>query len=333
MRDGYHLWSERYDRTLDDVFAVQEDIARSVVEKLRVALLGEPTEPILKRGTDNLEAYEWYLRGRHAWLRLTSEGHAQALEYFGRAQAAQPDYAAAYAGEAGVYFAQAVLGWAAPSDLMPRAREAALRGLSHDPDSADAHLRLAFVLHWYDWEWSRAEAEYRHAIELNPGVPEAHAAIAELLVQVGRPDEAIAHAKKAIKIDPLDLHAQRILATVLTLANRVDDAVDQAQHTLELDRTYVPGLWALAGAYLTGERYADALAACEQGLTLAKDDPLLLGDFGLALGMLGRREEAERLLEQLLRRRRDGYFSALLIAFCYHGWLVVTSAWSGCEGQ
>ena len=202
---------------------------------------------------------------------------------------------------------------------MPRAKAAALQALSDDAESAEAHLRLAQVLHWYDWEWAQAEAEYRRVIELNAGLPDPHYGIAEELVHIGRIEEAVAHARTAIELDPLAPHGQRILSTVSLLGGRVDDALSQAQDTLDLDPSYVPAYWALAGPHMAAGRYDEARTACEQGLALAKDDPILLGSLGFTLGMMGRREEAERRLEQLLRRRRDGYFSPLLIAGCCLG--------------
>jgi len=164
--DGYHLWSERYDRTMGDVFAVQEEIAQSVVKKLQAVMLVEQAEPVIRRGTDNLDAYHWFLRGRHALFKLTSEEQAKALGCFNRALTEQPNYADALAGIASVYEVQAIIGWAPPNDLMPKAREAALEAVRLDENSADAHLVLAGVLHWYDWKWAEAEREYRRQSSL-----------------------------------------------------------------------------------------------------------------------------------------------------------------------
>ena len=317
--DGYHLWSERYDREMDDVFAVQEDIAQAVVKKLQAVILVERAETVIQRGTDNLDAYHWFLKGRHAVLKLTSEGYTKAIDCYRHALTAQPDYADPLAGIALVYEAQAIMGWTAPHESMPRAREAALEAVTHDEASSHGFLALALVLHWYDWDWAGAEREYRRAIELNAGLPFPYTGLAEFLAQMGRSVEAIAHAKTAIGLDPLDFHAQRMLATVFAYAGRFDEAQDQARTVLDIEPSYVPAYWALALARDAQRQYDEALTACTRGLAYAKDDTVLLAESARALAKLGRGDEAERVLDRLLNRRRNEYFSAVLIAGVYDG--------------
>ena len=316
--DGYHVWSKRYDRTMDDVFAVQEEIAQSVVKKLQAVVLPDRTEPVIQRGTDNLDAFHWLLKGRYAYRALTSQSYTRALDCFNQALAEQSDYADALAGIAGVYCAQAIMGWAPPNDLMPKARQAALEAIGHDERSAHAHVALATVLHWYDWKWAEAEHEYGRAIERNAGTPSAYTGFAELLAQVGRTDEAISHAKTAIRLDPLDLSAQRILSTVFALGGRLVEAREQARNVVEIEPSYIPAYWALSNAYRLLEQHAEALSTCERGLAYAEDDTLLLATSACALAGLGRRDEAEQVLNQLLDRRRDRYYLAVLIAAVYH---------------
>ena len=172
--DGYHLWSERYDRDMDDVFAVQDEIARTVVEKLKVKLLGEPDAPLVKVSTTNLEAYNLLLEGRHHANRLSAAGFDRAIECFERALAIEPDYAPAYAGLAWVLGGGGFLGMAAPRDCRPKAREAAERALAVDPECAEAVSELAEVRAWYDWDFAGAEREYRRALDLGPGSAVVH---------------------------------------------------------------------------------------------------------------------------------------------------------------
>ena len=169
VSDGFHLWSQRYDRDMDDIFAVQDDIARTVVEKLRVKLLGAAYTPLVKRPTDNLKAYNLVLRARYHTLRVTSPAFEKALECFTQALALEPTYAQATAGIALTQSMRAVLSFAEPRQVMPIATEAAEKALAVDETVADAHFALAYVLDFYEWDWARAEQEYRRGLELNPG--------------------------------------------------------------------------------------------------------------------------------------------------------------------
>ena len=179
--DGYHLWSERYDRQMDDVFAVQDEIARSVVEKLKVKLLGEHEAPVIKRPTDNLEAYNLFLKGRYYFSKLTKEALTRSLECFTQALAKEPTYAQAHAGVAVAQTVRAVYGGAVSREVMPSAKEAALKALALDETVADAHMALGSVLHYYDWDWLGAEHQYRRALELNPSDTLVRAVYAHLL--------------------------------------------------------------------------------------------------------------------------------------------------------
>ena len=151
--DGYHLWSERYDRDMDDVFAAQDDIARTVVEKLRVKLLGDADAPLVKRPTDNVEAYNLVLQGQYYAMRATGAGYEKALEYFSQALTLEPTYAQAQADIARVQATRAVISLVAPHTVMPEAKDAALKAIALDETVADAHEALAFVLQYYEWDW------------------------------------------------------------------------------------------------------------------------------------------------------------------------------------
>ena len=158
VSDGYHLWSERYDRDMDDVFAVQDEIAHSVVEKLKVKFLEENDAPVIKRPTDNLEAYNLYLKGRYHFLRITGPAFKKSLECFNQALAVDPTYAQAHGGVAIVHTARGALSLAAPHDVMPNVEEAALKGLAIDEAVADGHVALAAVLNFYAWKMVRRRA-------------------------------------------------------------------------------------------------------------------------------------------------------------------------------
>jgi len=277
--DGFHLWSERYDRTMDDVFEVQDDIARSVVEKLKVKLLRGPES--LVKSQENLEAYQWFLRGRHVVVRGTPESYAQAMEYFDNALSEQPDYAEALAGKAWVCEWQSMAGCLAPpAVMMPQAKEAVLQSLQIDDSAAMAHFVRAELALFYDWDWPGAEREYRRATSLNPGLALAHANFSMFLALMGRSEESLASAERAITLDPIGPNAHRHLAMALSSGGRYREAEREAQKVLGLEPGFVPAYWELVIASAGLGEPARVLQAAEQGRAYAPNDPMLLSFYG-----------------------------------------------------
>ena len=312
--DGYHLWSERYDREMDDVFAVQDEIAQSVVEKLKVKLLGEQDAPMVMRPTDNLEAYNLVLKGRHYFTKLTGTALEKSLECFTQALAVEPAYAQAHAGIALSQTMRAILSSARPRQVMPMAKEAALKALAIDETVADAHFALAFVLEIYEWNWAGAEREYRRALELNPGDTLARSSYALLLGNVGRADAGIAEARHAVDLDPLFVFNRFRLSLELYLARRFDAAMAEARAGIELESTNHLLYWNLGWALAGLGRYDEAVEAMRQATILAPGDPTAQVFFGWALGLAGQREEVLAIRTDLDRRRTQEYFSGFFMA-------------------
>ena len=233
--DGYHLWSERFDRDMDDVFAVQDEIARAVLEKLKVKLLGDGDAPLVAGPTENLEAYNLVLKGRYRSLGTTGPALEKSLECFTQALAVEPTYAQAHAGIAMVHAMRALLSAAAPHTVMPQAREAARRALAIDQPHADAHAALAMVLHFYEWDWAGAEREYRRALHLNPGDSYAQIMFAILLTKQGRPDESVIEARAAVERGPLRGLNRHGLTLMLYLTRRYEATIAEARAGLEMD--------------------------------------------------------------------------------------------------
>ena len=297
--DGYHLWSERYDRTMDDVFDVQDDIAKSVVDKLKVKLLGRPDELLVRR-QPNLEAYQLYLKGRHSIAAMTQEAFGNALAYYEQALAVEPDYVEALAGTAQVYVLQS--GWGVghpPGEIMPIAKRLALQATAMDETVAEGHVSLAQVLHNYDWDWSGAEREYRQAIELNHGLVDALTAFSGLLAQTGRREEAVVQARQAIQAGPLDPTAHHAHVQSLLFARQFDAARDHALKFVDLGLTYSGAYYLLAEAHTFLGEHEEALRACVQGLDYAPNEPYLVSACGWTYGAIGRKPEAERIIAQL----------------------------------
>ena len=312
--DGYHLWSERYDRDMDDIFAVQDDIARTVVEKLKVKLLGTADTPLVRKPTDNLEAYNLVLQGRYYSVRATGAALEKSLACFTQALAVEPTYAQAHAGIATAQAIRAIVSLAAPHTVMPEAREAALKTLALDETVADAHAALALVLHYYDWDWAGAEREYRRALELNPGDTLARCSYANLLGMVGRVDESVAEARSAVERDPVAPFCRYILAQQFVAARRFEEAIAEAHAAIELDSSYNPLYMALGWGLAGLGRHDEAVDAFRQQVIAAAGDSFAQGWLGWALGLAGHRQEALTILGDLEGRRSQEYVGGLLLA-------------------
>ena len=318
--DGYHLWSERYDRDMQDVFAVQDEIARSVTETLKVKLLGKPDAPMVTRPTDNLGAYNLCLKGRHFIWKMTSAAHEKSFECFNEALAVEPTYAQAHAGIALTHVIGAALSLAHPRQAIPMAKEAALKALAIDETVADAHTALGMALHFHNWDWSGAMREYQRALTLTPGDTFARTLLAMIFGGQGRADEAVAEARNAVERDPLHVHTRRMLAMTLWAARRFDDAIVEADAGLELEPSYHLFYWDLGNALLGLGRVDDeAVAAFRQATVLAPSDPVSLGFLGWVLGLAGQRHEASTIRTELERQRSQRHVTVWLSAIVHLG--------------
>ena len=269
------------------MFAVQDEIAHSVVEKLKVKLLGEQDVPAIKRPTYNLEAYNLWLKGRYYFTKLTGTAVEKSVECFTQALAVEPAYAQAHAGIAINHAIRSILSFGPPRQLMPTAKQASLKALAIDDTVADAHTALACVLHIDEWDWPGAEREYRRALDLNPGDTFARGQYAVLLGQQGEADASVAEARHAIEGDPLSALARHMLAVVLSLARRYDAAIAEARAGIELDRAYHLFYWDLGLALVGLGRDDEAVEALRQGTILAPGDLFSQAYLGWALGLAG----------------------------------------------
>ena len=313
--DGYHLWSERYDRDMDDVFAVQEDIARTVVEKLEVKLLGTGDTPLIKVPTDNLEAYNLVLQGRYHAKRTTLTALRKALEAFTEALTLEPTYPQAHCGVALVHAMRAVMNLATPHDIMPSAREAARKALAFDETVADAHFALAFVLNYYDWDWAGAEQSYRRALELDPRDTLVRGNYASLLALLGRVDDSVVEARSAVERDPVSSNPRLSLSLAFVMARQFEVGVAEARAGVELDQNdhllYMTLGWGLTGLGHLNE----AVEAFRQEVSMAPGDPFAKALLGWVLGLVGQEHEALAILRELENRRSGSYVGGVLLAW------------------
>jgi tetratricopeptide (TPR) repeat protein len=276
VADGYHLWSEKYDRNIgetccpEDIFAIQDEISLAIVDKLKVKLLGDEKEKILKRYTQNLEAYDLYLKGRYHWNRRTPEALKKAMSHFEQVIRKDPDYALAYAGLADCYSMLAQVYVLPPKEAFPKAKALAKKALEIDETLAEAHTSLAFALSFFDWDWAGAEREFRRAIELNPNYATAHQWFAMgLLVNLGRTSEAIEEIHKALELDPLSLIINTAAGYVYLHAGREDKAVEQAEKILDMDPTFGFAHMILGDVNKRRGKYEEAVEGILKGSSFA----------------------------------------------------------------
>ncbi len=203
VADGSHIWSERYDRNMKDVFEVQDEISISILNNLKIKLLGSTKSIISKRHTGNIEAYNLYLKGTYSWQALTPDGYRKAIEYFEQALQLDPDYALVYIGLAAINNVSTTFGNTAPDEAYPKANEYANMALKIDSTLAEAYSILGNVNTFYYWKWEKAEQHFRHALEINPNSALIHIYYSFLLTSTGRHEEALSEAKLARELDPL----------------------------------------------------------------------------------------------------------------------------------
>lgn len=295
---GAYLWSEAYDRQLENVLAIQEEMARAIVDTLRLTLAWRAGGAA--RRVPNLECYNLCLQGRFHVNKRTPEGLRQSVLCFEQAVQADETSADAYAGLADSYSLLSDYGMADPTEIMPSAKIAAEKALSLDPQSAEAHVSLAFIRSTFEWKWSEAEALYRRGIELNPGYSRAHHWLSsDLLAMVGRFDEARTEAELARSLDPLSAIIVDGLGFISTLSRDYQTALKEYKKLLEFDPLFFKGYSSLGRLYFLMGRYEEAIACLEKARSLAGDVPSILSALAQTLAVAGFVWEARALLDQL----------------------------------
>jgi serine/threonine protein kinase/Tfp pilus assembly protein PilF len=317
VEDGYHLWSERYDRETTDVFAIQDDISQAIVTALKIKLGVEEKAALVKRYTNDIEAYNLYLKGRYYWNKRTAEGMNRSIEYFKQTIEINPTYALAYTGLAEAYI---VLGeWSIypPKEVFPKARTAALKALEIDDELAEAHSALAMIKRDYDWDWSGAEREFKRAIELNPNYPTAHQWYAEYLTGLGRDKEAIVEAKRAQELDPLSLIINTAAGDAFHYAGQYDRAIEQYQKALDLDATFAVAHLFLGWIYRQKGMYEKAIAEIQTAIDLHGEYSPFAASLAHVYALAGKIKEAREILDNLKKQEKQIYVSPFYIAIIY----------------
>jgi TolB-like protein/Flp pilus assembly protein TadD len=315
-----HLWADKYDRKLADIFAVESEVATKIAETLQAKLTGAEQHAIVARPTENSEAYQLYLKGRYFGNKLTPDGFQKAIEYFQQAIEKDPAYALAYAGLSDSYEMLGFWGVLPPQEMWPKAKAAALKALEIDDNLAEAHVALGWVSFTYDWDWPAAEKHFERALALNPSSPAAHHQWYSIyLGALGRSDDALAEAKRALDLDPVSPVINHSVAEQLYLARRFDEAIEQCRKTLEMDPSF-PLTYSLLGrAYLAKGMYGESLVELEKYLALSPRNPAALAGLAYAHARSGERNRALGVLDELRALSKQRHVASYLFAIVYAG--------------
>lgn len=319
VRDEAPLWAEKFDVEFRDIFTVEDAASEQVARALILKLTREEREILTKRYTEDIEAYQLYLKGRYYWNKRSSGGFKKATSYFQQAIDKDPGYALAYAGLADCYNLHSYYGELPPKESFPKAKAASTRALEIDDRLAEAHTSLAFVRAWHDWDWPAAESEFERALDLNPNYATARHWYALYLMAMGREVEALREIRRAHEIDPLSLPINRDVGLIYYRARQYDLAIEQYLKTIELDPSFWSAHQHLGWAYEQKEMYEEAIAELNQATAIAGDRTSIRAQLGHVYAVSGWRAEAEKTLAELREPSKQPYVSPYEIALIYTG--------------
>ena len=317
--DDSQIWGNQYVKNSGDIITAQNEIAQAVAANLRVKLTDSEQRQLTKHPTENAEAYQLYQRGRFHVFNLTAPEIQKGISNFQQAIEIDPNYALAYAGLADAYRSLAVGSEMLPTELLPKAKAAALKAVELDDNLSDGHTTLGSTLFWGDWNWREAENQYKRALELNPDDTNAHLLYGHLLSNLGRHDEALLEVKRARELDPLFPFAGALEGQFLHHAGRTDEALERLKKTFELAPNFwFPHLFA-SSVYSTKGMYAEAVIEARKAKEFAPAQTVSDAFEGYALAKSGKREEAQALLDGLLKLSTTRFVPPDHIALIYNG--------------
>ncbi|MDQ3818960.1 MAG: protein kinase [Acidobacteriota bacterium] len=315
--DNSHIWGEQYNRKLSDILILQSAISKDISEKLRQRLTGEDEKRVTKRYTDNTEAYHLYLQGRYYLYKRRPEAFKKAVEYFEQAIKKDPAYALAYAGLADSYNAFGNFSVTSGIESFPKAEEAAAKALELDDALAEAHDSMGRIKLYYHWNRAEAETEFKRAIELNPNYSGAHYGYAYCLITMKRADEAIAEIKRAEELDPFSLAIVSDAGEIYYFARRPEEAIAQLRKATQMDPNFVRAHFLLGRALEQKREFSEAIAEFNKAVSLSEDSTEVLAALGQGYAASGKRDEAQKVLDELQKRSKEIYISPHFMAIIY----------------
>ena len=314
VEDGFHLWSERFDRDMDDIFAIQDEIAMAITEKLKITLLEKERAIITATSTENREAYDLYLKGRFYWNRR-GPGLKKALEYFHQAAHMDPNFFLAQAGLADTYTLFAFYFVLPPHEVVPKARQAAERAIQLNPDRVEPHAVLAYLTTFYDWNWPLAKKQFEKAYAINPAYAPAHYWYSNYLSWVEKDfDHSAKEALKAIELEPLISHSHNTLSSVYVCAKEFEKACRSSETAIELDASSFLAYTSLSmGLYGLG-KYEEAIESIKLAVSVSGRHQYALFMMSWVYSKLDNISEAQKILDELKVRSDTEFISTLSLS-------------------
>jgi tetratricopeptide (TPR) repeat protein len=317
-----HVWAEKFDRNLADIFSVESEIATRIAETLEAKLTGAEQKAIAARATENSEAYQLYLKGRYFLSKRTEEGLNKSIECFNQAIEKDPGFALAYSGlaDANMYLLRiGFLRGLSRKEIYDKAKAAATKALELDDNLAEAHTSLALIKMEYEWDWPGSEREFQRALQLNPGLAEAHHQYSHYLTALGRTSESLAQSRRALELDPLSLVLNGHLAWYYLYARQYDQTLQQCQKTSELDRNYPETAEFRGLAYEQKGMYQEAIAELQTAVGLTGGSRHVKAELGHAYAVAGDTTKASEILDELKSESAQTHISSYDIAVIYLG--------------
>jgi len=315
IADGYHLWSETYDRELQDIFALQDEISLQIINRLKIELLGEARERVVKRYTDNTEAYDSYIIG--IWLldnKVTEDEWRKAILHFERAIEIDPNFSLAYVGLARAHLSLSFWHFVSPGEALPKAKKALDHALKIDHELPEALAMSGWIKVNFEYDWPGGNSDIKRALDLNPNYGLAHWYLAFILLGQGLVDEAIEESSAALELDPLSAANQASFAYILYEARKYDEALKQCRKSLELDPKYPWSLATLGSCYLQKSLFQQAIAVIQEAVALSGNSTELLSHLAHAYVMSGNLEKAREILRELDMLSKSVYVSKYYLA-------------------
>ena len=304
---------------MKDIFDIQDEISLTIVDQLKIKLLKDEKEKILKRATEDPEAYELYLKGLHFWRRRYERGLQKSLQYFQLAAEKDPGYALPYVGIADAFGILGAYGLMAPHPAYARARAAATKALEIDPEIAEVYASLGWIAMWYDRDWPASESHFLKAIRMKPDYPEAHLWYGNLLFCTGRFDESVREMRKGKELEPLEPAPPTHVGWALYFARRFDESIEELRNVIDSDPEFsLPYMWQSAN-FAAKKMRGEAIDAAQKFLELYGESVLALSLLGLAYGSAGMKDEAFKILERLDGLPKDRYVGPIFRAMVWVG--------------
>ena len=296
-----HIWAQSFEGDLRDTLALQNSLARTIAEQIRVTVTQQEQTALQTARPVNPVVYEAYLKGRYFLNKRTADGLKTAIEYFSHAIETDQTYAAGYSGLADAYALSGdwKYGVLSPRDAFAQAEAAATKALALNESLGEAHASLAYALDLYAWDWAAAETEYKRAIQLNPGYPTAHQWYSWHLLMMGRNREGIRELRKAENLDPLSLIIGADIADAFCVSRLYNEAAEQSRKVLEMDQNFAVGHYELGQALEQMHRHGEAIVEFQRAIELSGHSGAFDSNLGYAYAVSGRREEAIQIIKAL----------------------------------